>query len=358
LSRELDELLDIYELGDKALFVTKAKEFRKLIWNCINSLREVYKHLNRYGVSVSIVYHVEAAQSRLKRTDDLIGFLMFDELDVELLMYFLIQLVRENQERKSLRALFNQNTRMLARKIVDRSAETGEHYITRDKAEYKRMFKKAAGGGDYTAGKDYSKFLIVSFHLPLFMEGFVSSINYSLGFIILQAQGFTLATKQPSMTASTLAAKMQFIDTGESVEVLIDEIVHLVRSQVAGVLGNVGMVIPVILIINYIGYLIKGDHLVGEAKALAVFESTNILGPTVIYGAFTGVLLWVSSVFAGWMDNWFVFNNMKTTISYNRRMNFIFGVDACKGFAHYFEKKILSLTANVSLRFLFFTQGS
>ncbi|MES2767519.1 MAG: site-specific recombinase [Bdellovibrionota bacterium] len=352
LSRQLDELLDVYELGDRALFLVKAKEFRKLIWNCINALREVYKHLNRYGVSVSIVYHVEAAQSKLKRTDDLIGFLMFEELDIELLMYFLIQLVQENQERKSLKALFNQNTRLLARKIVDRSAETGEHYITRDKSEYQSMFKKAAGGGAYTAMTVYLKFLIVSFHMPLFMEGFVASLNYSISFIAIQLSGFTLATKQPSMTASALAAKMQFIDTGESVEVLIDEIVHLVRSQVAGVLGNVGIVIPVVLIIDTAVYLISGHHLIGEEKAKGIIDSTNIFGPTIIYGAFTGVLLWFSSIFAGWMDNWFVFNNMKTTIMYNRRMNFIFGLDACKSVASYFEKNISALAASISLGFL------
>lgn len=352
LSRELDELLDVYELGDRALFLVKAKEFRKLIWNCINSLREVYKHLNRYGVSVSIVYHVEAAQSRLKRTDDLIGFLMFDELDVELLMYFLIQLVRENQERKSLRVLFNQNTRLLARKIVDRSAETGEHYITRDKSEYKKMFKKAAGGGAYTAFTVMLKFFLGRFELPLFLGGFLASLNYSISFIAIQASGFTLATKQPSMTASALASKMQFIDTGESVEVLIDEIVHLVRSQVAGVLGNVGMVIPVILIMDAFSFYVLGHHLVPEEKTDYIINSTNILGPTIIYAAFTGVLLWASSVFAGWMDNWFVFNNMKATISYNRKMNFIFGVDVCKKVANYFEKNISSLAASISLGFL------
>lgn len=352
LSRELDELLDIYELGDRALFITKAKEFRKIIWNCINSLREVYKHLHRYGVSVSIVYNVETAQSKLKRTDDLISFLMFEKLDVELLMYFLIQLVQENQERKSLKALFNQNTRLLARKIVDRSAETGEHYITRDKNEYTAMFKKAAGGGALTAVTVFFKFLITGLSLPLFISGFVASINYSLSFLAIQFSGFTLATKQPSMTASALASKMQFMDTGESVEVLIDEIVNLIRSQVAGVLGNVGMVVPVIIAIDLMTYYASGHHLVDRGNADGIMKSTHIFGPTVIYGAFTGVLLWLSSIFAGWMDNWFVFNNMKTTMSYNRRLNFVFGVEACKKFAAYFEKNIAAFAASISLGFL------
>ncbi len=352
LSRELDGLLAAYESHDKDLFLDKAKEFRKLIWNCIHSLREVYKHLNQYGVSVSIVYHVEVAQSRLKRVDDLVGFLGARDLDVELLMYFLIQLVEENQDRESLTALFNQNARLLARKIVDRSAETGEHYITRDKAEYKKMFKKAAGGGALTAGTVYIKFLIVSIKAPLFIEGFLASLNYSLSFLAIQFSGFTLATKQPSMTASALASKMQFIDSGESVEVLIDEIVHLIRSQVAGVLGNVCLVIPVVLAIDTIGFYLFGSNLVGEEKAVKIIDSTNILGPTVIFAAFTGVLLWLSSIFAGWMDNWFVFNNMKATISHNRKLNFIFGHDACKVVGSFFEKNISAIAASVSLGFL------
>lgn len=352
LSRELDELLDIYEQGNRALFIAKAQEFKRLIWNCINSLREVYKHLNQYGVSVSIVYHLEAAQSRLKRTDDLIGFLMFDKLDTELLTYFLIQLVQENQEKKSLKALFNQNTRLLARKIVDRSAETGEHYITRNKSEYINMLKMACGGGAYMAGTVYIKFFILSFYMPLFMEGFLAAVNYAVGFVVIYVSGFTIATKQPSMTASALASKMQFIDTGESVEVLIDEIVNLVRSQAAGIFGNVFAVMPVVLIINTIAFYLTGSNLVGEEKAIHILESCNILGPTAIYAAFTGILLWLSSVLAGWMDNWFVFNNMKSTISYNRRLRFVFGPDICKSVASYFEKNISGLTSNISLGFL------
>ena len=36
---------------------------------------------------------------------------------------------------------------LLARKVAERSAETGEHYITRDRAEYRAMLRAAAGGG-------------------------------------------------------------------------------------------------------------------------------------------------------------------------------------------------------------------
>ena len=46
-----------------------------------------------------------------------------------------------------MRALLARHYSLLARKVAERSAETGEHYITRDRAEYRAMLRAAAGGG-------------------------------------------------------------------------------------------------------------------------------------------------------------------------------------------------------------------
>ena len=35
---------------------------------------------------------------------------------------------------------------LLARQVAERSAETGEHYITQSRAEYRDMLRRAAGG--------------------------------------------------------------------------------------------------------------------------------------------------------------------------------------------------------------------
>ena len=48
-----------------------------------------------------------------------------------------------------------------------------------------------------------------------------------------------------------------------------------------------------------------GGHQLDAKKAEATIESLSVLGPTLIYAAFTGVLLWLSSLAAGWADNWF-----------------------------------------------------
>ena len=50
-------------------------------------------------------------------------------------------------ERRSLRELLSHHYALLAAKVAERSAETGEHYITRDRAEYQGMLRAAATGG-------------------------------------------------------------------------------------------------------------------------------------------------------------------------------------------------------------------
>ncbi len=137
------------------------------------------------------------------------------------------------------------------------------------------------------------------------MEGFFASLNYSLSFVAIHLLGFTLGTKQPAMTAPALAEKMQDVGTAEGVDNLVTEIAHLIRSQVASILGNVLFVVPCVILIDVGFFFLFGSHLMSQEKAHYAFKSVDILGPVVFYAAFTGVLLWASSVFAGWGDNWF-----------------------------------------------------
>jgi site-specific recombinase len=73
---------------------------------------------------------------------------------------------------------------------------------------------------------------------------------YSASFVLIQFLHWTLATKQPAMTAPAMAAKLKDLNRSDAVEDFVDEVAHLVRSQVAAVVGNVGMVVPCVLLIG------------------------------------------------------------------------------------------------------------
>ncbi len=350
LTLELEFLLTKLESTDRHDFQVQAAKFKDLLGECFNVFNEVYHHLNEHGVSMKVVYLIELAQAKLKRINDLIDLLAYGETEPEHLIYFLSQLIGENQEQHGIFSLFEQNTRLMSQKIVERSAETGEHYITKTRSDYAKMFKMALGGGAYTALTVIVKVMMSALKLPEFMQGFLYSINYSISFVAIQLSGFTLATKQPAMTAPALASKLQKVRRGESIDLIIDEIVSLIRTQFVGILGNVGMVIPCVILIDLSFLLISGNHVLHTSyKASEYVNTSNLLSFAPLFAAFTGVLLWLSSVCAGYMDNWFHLNRMRDTLTYNRRLNYVIGKENSSRLANFLDKNMSLLAANISL---------
>jgi site-specific recombinase len=133
---------------------------------------------------------------------------------------------------------------LLARQVAERSAETGEHYITRDRAEYRDMLRRAAGGGAVIAGTTFVKFAVAALGLTAFWSGFWSGANYALSFVIVMLLHWTVATKQPAMTAPGAGrqpARGATPSVDAACEAFVDRVAQLIRSQAAGIFGNLGL---------------------------------------------------------------------------------------------------------------------
>jgi site-specific recombinase len=91
---------------------------------------------------------------------------------------------------------------------------------------------------------------------------------------------------------------------------------------------------------------------VDAAKAAMTIDSLSILGPSALFAAFTGVLLWFSSVLAGWVDNWFAYRRLGPAIGSHRRLVYVFGPSKMQRVAAFLEHEIAGLTANISLGFM------
>ncbi|MBC7371329.1 MAG: site-specific recombinase [Bdellovibrionaceae bacterium] len=326
-----------------------ALQLEKLVDRCQLAISEVYDHLNEYGVSVGIVFLLDRMEGQLRRIRRLTELVLSHERNPEAVSQFVANLMRENVRSFRVSSLFADNMSLIAKKIVERSAETGEHYITRNRDEFLSNFKKALGGGFLTAFTMLTKFILYFVHTAIFVGGFLAALNYSFSFILIQLTGFTLATKQPAMTAPALAARMHKVRNPEALEKLVDEIVHLMRSQFVAVLGNILAVVPTMALLALAWFFAFGSHVVDADKAHHQMESLSILGPTPIYAAFTGILLWLSSVAAGWVDNWFVYHRLNSAISQNRRMTFVFGEVGAKKIGLFFRKNISGFAGNISL---------
>lgn len=339
------------QLHDMQKVAETTTNFRMIIWKSRRELVEVHNHLDQYGVSVDLVFQMAKVNIYLSRIDNFLDILFSEKIDHEKVMGLFSRLVAENQDLRRIGSLVSQNISLLARKVAERAAETGEHYITRTKEEYRDMLQSAAGGGAIMAVTVYIKFGIVSLGLAGFMEGFLASMNYAASFVIIHLVGFTIGTKQPAVTAPALAAKMKDIETDQGIQELVTEIMHLVRSQVASVLGNILLVVPMVILIDVIFLLLFGHHLVSVEKAQYSYKAADIFGPSILYAAFTGVLLWLSSLIAGWADNWYALNSLRKRLARSSSLRAIFGSRGAAGIASFLEHNISGLFGNISLGF-------
>ncbi|MFZ4481604.1 MAG: recombinase, partial [Rhodoferax sp.] len=327
------------------------RHFREQLEACRQAASSVYTHLDAHGISVNLVFQLRQLRERVMRIRALLDCLL-SASPTSSTARLLAHLVTVGQERRSLAALVTANTSMLAAKVAERSSETGEHYITRNMAEYRALVRKAAGGGVLTALTTWLKFAVMALGLSAFWSGLGASIVYAASFVVIQLLHFTLATKQPAMTAPAMAAKLRELGDSNALIAFADEVTHLVRSQAAAVLGNVLLVFPAVLLISGALQLATGRSMIDADQAAYVFQSLTLLGPTALYAAFTGLLLFASSIIAGWVENWFVLQRLDSAIRYNPRIGALLGNRRAERWAAFLRANISGFSSNISLGFM------
>ena len=328
-----------------------AQRLRERLEACRAATASVYAHFEDNGISVGLVFRLRQLRERILRMRELLDCLLSPTPAVTAAR-LLSRLVVVGQERRSLRALMASNFSLLAAKVAERSAETGEHYITRDAAAYRAMVAKAAGGGALMAFTTLIKFGLYALALSAFWGGFLAGVNYAISFVLIQLLHFTVATKQPAMTAPAMAAKLKELGSSNAIEAFVDEITHLVRSQVAAVLGNVLAVFPAVLLLALAIPLLTGEPAISHAQAEHVIDSLHLLGPSLFFAAFTGVLLFASSIIAGWTENWFVLHRLDSALQYNPRITRWLGAERAGRWARFLRDNLSGFAANISLGFM------
>ncbi len=327
------------------------QHFRAQLDACRHAAASVYTHLDAHGISVDLVFRLRQLRERVLRIRALLDCLLGEPAHVHTAQLF-AHLASVGQNQRSVLALFSTSTSLLAAKVAERSSETGEHYITRTRGEYRSMLGQAAGGGALTAVTTFLKFAVMALGLSAFWYGFWSGVVYAASFVVIQLLHFTLATKQPAMTAPAMAAKLRDFSDASALKDFVDEVTHLVRSQVAAVLGNVAVVFPAVLLLSWLLHLLSGRPMIDAQEAAYVFQSLTLLGPSLLFAAFTGVLLFASSILAGWAENWFVLHRLDSAIRYNPAVTRRLGAARADRWAHFMRHNVSGFASNISLGFM------
>ena len=328
------------------------QRLRERLDACRAAIGTVYQHFAAEGISVGLVFRLRQVRTRIVRVRQLLSCLTSEHPEQEAAR-LLAGFVSVGRDRRSLRNLWATNSSLLAAKVTERSAETGEHYISHNRSEYLQMVRRAAGGGLLMSVTTLLKFGLAALAFSAFWGGFWAGVNYSISFVLIQLLHWTVATKQPAMTAPAMAAKLKDMQSSEdathTLEAFVDEVANLVRTQVAAILGNVLVVFPAALILSLLWWQLFGATPLDAAYAQSTLDSLHVLGPSALFAAYTGVLLFASSLIAGWVENWFVLRRLDSAIRYNPRFTRWLGKGRAKRWGDFWRANISGFAANISL---------
>jgi site-specific recombinase len=317
---------------------------------CRVELEYMHERMEQTGVSTALEFEMFTIERALRRLTCIMDVLYSERADdFQAVKRLLDDVLRGRLEDLSLSALVRENTRLLARKIVERTGKTGEHYIANTRSEYWSMWRAALGGGLLTVATAAVKIRITTAGFPPFVEGFLSGTDYAISFLVLQALGLALATKQPSMTAATYANIVRTTQGSERWEKLTVFISRITRTQLAAALGN-------LLTVTIGGILFASLWLrwfsapfLPESSSQYVYRTLNPLASgTGFYAALTGVILWTSALAGGWVENFATYNRLADAIA-DHPLGLRFGFDRMRRIADIFEKNISGWSASIVL---------
>ncbi|MEN9843109.1 MAG: hypothetical protein RLZZ612_938 [Pseudomonadota bacterium] len=315
---------------------------------CQAAAQTVYAHLDAHGISVGIVFRLHQLRLRVARIEALLQALQAPQTMAGAVALW-AELIEVSDDSRSVRRLIASSTHLTAAKVAERSAESGEHYITRNRREYRQMLQQAAGGGVVIGFTTWGKFLLYGLALSPFWAGFAAGMNYALSFVLVQLLHFTVATKQPAVTAPAMVAKLRHIRAPGAVRRFVDEVTHLFRSQVAAIVGNLALVIPTVALIALGLQMLTEQSMLTNTQAEHVLHDLNVWGPTALFAAFTGVLLFASSIIAGWFENWFVLHRLDSALALHPRATRWLGADRARRWAAWLRAHVSGFAANISL---------
>jgi site-specific recombinase len=313
---------------------------------CAQALARAHDQLDRRGVSTDLIYQLELLETQFERLDGLVSTATGRDDGVALAA----ALIRGAVRQRGVRSLARSSLKRLARKVTEHTAETGEHYQVRDAHEWEAAARSAAGGGVITAFTALGKYVIGSLPLPPAVAGLAYSANYSASFIAMQLGHLTLASKQPAMTGAALAAALG--QRGDF-DAEVGLVAGITRSQMAVTIGNVFSTAIVSVAIVALSQWLLGAPLLAPETAIDSVASVHPLASlTIPFAVLTGVMLWLSSLAAGWAANWSAYRGLPEALATHRGLKAALGTGGAAWLGRQVALHLSGIVGYLALGFL------
>lgn len=318
-------------------------------------LKQLQRHKDQFGISLRMAFTLKRMDLEIIRIRQLV--LIYhqpQDPNAQEAMFLLVQTLLKNEfEKKHIRPMLEDTLNVLAYKIVEQTSRKGEHFIAVGRKAWFAMLKAAMGGGFIVSIMVLTKTLLHFLHAPPLIEALLFSLNYGLGFTIVQTFGFTIATKQPSMTASTLAGAIRKNSNLENIKVDFTRLVKRISStQTVALIGNLLLVGPFAYLWAYLWELQTGSSLLTIEEAEKTLKSNHPWESGLFfYAILTGVFLMLSGLIAGFVENKMNYDRLPARIKNSLAFKQLFGVKRAIKISKYIENNLSNLAGNFSLGF-------
>jgi site-specific recombinase len=332
----------------------KLDEWRAVAKECREELKTIREHMESSGVSVELVFDLTKIEACLTRMEALFGVLRpaTPAHQISAAHSLMGRLISGRHADRSLSNLVRENMDMLARKTVERTGVSGEHYIAHNMKEYWQMWAAAIGGGLLTVFTAAIKMRVVDAHLPPFVEGLAAGTNYAASFVLLQIFGLVLATKQPAATAATFAGIVRESRGVERSSRITDFVSHITRTQLAAAMGNVLAVAAGAVVFERIWRMMFAHSYLPEESATHVYESLHIFqSHTAFFAIITGVILWLAALAGGWCENFATYYRLHEAVAQHPIGTHI-GFGWTRKVAHFLERSLGGWSTSIVLGYL------
>ena len=352
LQSELDSLIGRFKKNKDLQIDSKDVDYKQIkiyLQQCLDFVDKAFKNASKFGISSKINQSLLKIRQQLRRIQDIIPILVVDtEEDVLINSKNLVSnTLKYNSHRNNVRELIDDSTRLISHLITSHTAETGTHYIATSSKEYLKMFWKASGGGIIVGFLCIFKMMMSYSHGSEFSHAVLYSLNYAFGFIVIYLLGFTLATKQPAMTAATMAKVLSDESSSEkNYKEFANLVAKLSRTQFIAFVGNVLWSFPVALAIIY-GMDWFRDENFAVAKADKLLKDLNpIESKAILHACIAGFFLFISGIISGNISNSSIFNQIPERISQSPFLNQVIGAKNSKKLSDFYTKHWAGIISN------------
>lgn len=300
LHREMMDWLQARSQGE----VFDDSHLQVMFEQCQQLIERLQKRGAIVGSSLHVAYLLERLSQTLERLEKLMAIFVSNRYLPRRILLLVGCFARAAAEQHSISRLWKQSSKLIARSITQNAGDHGEHYITRNQKEYWAMFCSAAGGGVLIALMALFKIYLGSVIDDKVWRGIAEGLNYGLGFTLIFMLHFTVATKQPAMTAARFAEAVERNSQDKILNMKLAQLlVDVFRSQSVAVLGNVIVAMTLAALIAF-GYQHQtGEGLLNQSQIYYQLHSIDPLAGTLWFAAIAGVWLFCSGIISGYFDN-------------------------------------------------------